>query len=81
MTGFLEGLAVGAYLGPMSAPCEQAAPIYDGPAPRKNAPAPTYDEAAWVLLARRHPRFYKKLMRDMRKAQQLHSHYIRKVRI
>jgi hypothetical protein len=59
------------------------APIYDGPAPNVPATiaryATAYDEAAWRLLAARHPRRFKKAMREVDWLLSHHRHYLKRV--
>lgn len=77
MADFLEGLVAGQMI---RSAIHEHPPVYDGPAPAVNVAVPTaYDAAAWRLLQKRHPRLYKRTMRDVRRVQRLHSYYLGKV--
>lgn len=64
------------------APYDEATPVFDGPAPRNaGLPMNAYEEAAWALLMHRHPRKYKRLMRQIAWAKRMHAYYLRRVNV
>lgn len=80
MTGSWQADPTLSALGLPRSPLDEATPVFDGPAPRRSAlPPSTYDEKAWALLMHRHPRKYKRLMKQIAWAKTMHAYYLRRV--
>lgn len=69
----------GAGMGPnYPSPAEQRTPIFDGPAP---GAFPTAEAAAWAMLAHRHPRKYRKAMKQIAWLNRMQNYYLRRVNL
>ena len=70
-----HGRAVGG-MGDYSSPAQQRTPIFDGPAPGR---FPTAEAAAWAMLQHRHPRKYRKAMKQVAWLNRMQNYYLRRV--